>query len=211
MVGLPLVWIVYVCRADGAVHFQKTIVRTPSQHFRTLAWKKFSGCWQLSRCFFLFLYCRKHFECVSILGSWVSIFFFNLTSRRGYQVQPVRLPPTDFVLHFSSDFRKSHFIRSQVCRVELKKSAVERPDPGASNGGSNVEIGLLGAVLNRYEMVEMLQNLKNSRELFPFFLEAQPFRKYPDRSLLFGFRRLGSVLSSALWTSRSTRLKAYTT
>ena len=64
---------------------------------------------------------------------------------------------TDFVLHFSSDFHKNRFTRSQVCRVPLIKSALKNSDPSAFNSASNVEIEPLGAVLSTFKMVKWLQ------------------------------------------------------
>ena len=52
---------------------------------------------------------------------------------------------------------KSPFLRSQVCRVLLIQSALESSDPGASDGGLNVEMQPLGAVLNASKVVEFLQ------------------------------------------------------
>ena len=38
---------------------------------------------------------------------------------------------------FRVDFHKTVVIRSSVCRTILVRCALESPDPGASNGGSN--------------------------------------------------------------------------
>ena len=89
----------------------------------------------------------------------------------------VRLPPTDFVLHFSSNFHENHFMRSQVCRVALVKSALESFDPGAFNGGLNVEIGPLEVVLNTSKVVELLQNLKKIIRINSNYSETRTFQK----------------------------------
>ena len=46
---------------------------------------------------------------------------FSIQSPNLYVSSEVRLPPMDFVLHFSSDFHKKRFTRSQMCRTALKK------------------------------------------------------------------------------------------
>ena len=48
--------------------------------------------------------------------------------------------------------------RSQVCRVASNQSALETSDPGASNGGSNVEIRPHGADLVSLEVARLPQN-----------------------------------------------------
>ena len=41
---------------------------------------------------------------------------------------------------FCSNFQKNRLTDFQKCRVSLIRSALETSDPGASNGGPNVEI-----------------------------------------------------------------------
>ena len=71
------------------------------------------------------------------------------------------------MLHFSSDFHKNRFTRSQVCRAPLIKSVLETSDSGASNTRSNVEIRPPEAVVITFEVFELLQNLKKTHKLFP--------------------------------------------
>ena len=96
----------------------------------------------------------------------------------------------DFVLHFTYDFHKNRFLRSQVCRVELIQSALESSDPGASNVGSNVEIWHFGAVLSTFKAVKLLQILKKITRIISNNLETRTFQKWPDHSQVVGFRRL---------------------
>ena len=53
---------------------------------------------------------------------------------------------------FCSHFQKKCFVRSQVCRMVLIRSALESTDPGASNGGSNFEFQPLGVNLVSFEV-----------------------------------------------------------
>ncbi len=64
-------------------------------------------------------------------------------------------------------YNKMCLIRSQRCRTALIRSALESPDPGAFNGGSNFEIKILGADLVPFEVVSWPQNnFVFSREIF---------------------------------------------
>jgi len=53
---------------------------------------------------------------------------------------------------FCSHFQKNHFVRSQVYRKALIRSALGSTDPRASNSGPNVEIQPLGANLQSFEV-----------------------------------------------------------
>ena len=63
--------------------------------------------------------------------------------------------------HFASNsvfllrFQKKGATRSQVCRTALIRSALKSPDPGASNGGSNVGIRHFEADVITFEMSEL--------------------------------------------------------
>ena len=82
-----------------------------------------------------------------------------------------------FVLHFSYDFHKKRFTRSQMCRTALIHTALKGSDPGASNGGANVEMEPRGAVLITFKVVELLQNLKKITRIISNHLETQSFQK----------------------------------
>ena len=92
------------------------------------------------------------------------------------------------MLHFTSDFHINRFIRSQVCRVALIKSALESSDPGAFNDVSNVEIEPLGAVLSTFKVVELLQNLKKTHELFQSIWKLNFFKSNQIGLVLPDFR-----------------------
>ena len=98
------------------------------------------------------------------------------SSRKVRNVPTVRLPPTGFVLDFSSEFNKNRYIRFQVCRTILIQSALERSDPGASNGGSELEIRPLGTVLIAFKVVELLQNQKKITRIISNHLATQSFQ-----------------------------------
>ena len=65
-----------------------------------------------------------------------------------------------FELHFTSDFQKNRFLRSQVCRSAPSETALENSGPGASDVGLNVDIEPLGALFITFGVTELLQNLK---------------------------------------------------
>ena len=56
---------------------------------------------------------------------------------------------------FDLIFRKKCFIRSRVCCLILIRSALESPDPGASDSGSSLLIRRVGADLVTFEVVEL--------------------------------------------------------
>ena len=126
------------------------------------------------------------------IGVWKIIFcaFLPFKIIVSWRVAEVRVPPTDFVLHFTSDFHKECSTRSHVCRITQIQSAFKIFDPGASNGGLKVEIGPLGADLITFEVVEWLQNLKkNHRNYFQLF-GTWFFQKQLDRLQVVRFWRL---------------------
>ena len=53
-----------------------------------------------------------------------------------------------------SKVHKKVAIRSQACRTALIRSALESPEPGASNGGSNLQIRHSGADKAAFEVAE---------------------------------------------------------
>ena len=112
---------------------------------------------------------------------------------------------------FCCNFHKKVAVASRVCRTALFRSALENPDPGASNGGSNVEIRHFGAFIAASEVAGRpgISNLSPqiARQRFAIlgqlatwkaFIFAPECRKLKFDSLL-DAPRLG--LSSALWIS----------
>ena len=57
-----------------------------------------------------------------------------------------------FVVVSSLDFYKKSFNCSRVCRTILIRNALEDPDPGASDGASDLLIRLFGADLVTFEV-----------------------------------------------------------
>ena len=100
----------------------------------------------------------------------------------------VRLPPTDFVVHFTFDFHKKCSTGFHLCRTTLIRGALESPDPGASNVGLIVEIGSLGADLITFQVAEW--SLKNITGIIFNYLETRSFQKSPDWPQVARFRRL---------------------
>ena len=79
-----------------------------------------------------------------------------------------------------------------MCPSTLIHTPLKCFDPGAFNGGSSVEIEPRGAVLTTFKVVELLQNLKKSHELFPIIFQSAGFRQDPP------FDAPGAMLSSPL-------------
>ena len=63
-------------------------------------------------------------------------------------------------------FQKKCLPRSQVCRTAQIYSALESPDPGAFNGGPNVEIRRLEADLVTFEVAGVPNDSEFSGEIF---------------------------------------------
>ena len=59
---------------------------------------------------------------------------------------------------FCSNFQKNRLVDFQKCRIFLIWAALETSDPGASNGGSNVQIWLNAADLIAVEMSRLTRN-----------------------------------------------------
>ena len=57
-----------------------------------------------------------------------------------------------YAMDFRVDFHKTVVIRSSVCRTILIRRALENPDPGASNGGSNFIFRRFGADLVTFKV-----------------------------------------------------------
>ena len=56
------------------------------------------------------------------------------------------------ILDFFSEFQKIAVIRSSVCRTILIRNALESPDSGASNGGSNFILRHFGADMGAFKV-----------------------------------------------------------
>ena len=97
--------------------------------------------------FFIFnlTHCSKNFFC-----------FFWLIQRKLLSGQRFALKS-----YLCRGFQKKVSMCSQKCRKALIRSALESPDPGASNDGSNFEIRHFGADLAAFEVAVCTRMSRN--------------------------------------------------
>ncbi len=115
---------------------------------------------------------------------WVKLYFWTLWGRYGHfwsRRSHQNLRSQQFDLRSKNsiwpNFQKKVLTDSRVCRTILIRRALESPDPGASNGGSNFNFQHFGADMGTFEVagVPRISDLSNSSWDLRFWCTLAPF------------------------------------